>query len=360
MRGRLRVAHVVQGMWMGGLERLVVRLCEASPPLGVEPVVITFAGGGPLEAPLRELGVPVLALDDAPGLSARLLRELSRALAAVKPDVVHAHDLAAWVNAVLARGVPLPRRSLPQVVVTLHETRAPAGALRLAAVACAEGTRAVVACSEAVRTVTTPWLPRGVPLQVIGNGVPLPIEDARKEAVGAARERLARAIGRDGPLPAGTWIGYLGRLEEEKGTDLLLEAFLQAFPAGDARGEGVHLVLIGPGHLEEKLRRRAGALVGRRVHFTGEVADGAALLPALDVRAVRWRCWRRWRRAFPRWGRSSRRSRRSTGTARRRCCFLPVTCVRWRRRCGRWRTPRRCGEVWARRHASVPGTSRWR
>lgn len=71
----------------------------------------------------------------------------------------------------------------------------------------------------------------------------------------------------------GTWIGYLGRLEEEKGTDLLLEAFLRAFHSGEA----VHLVLIGAGHLEEKLRRRAGSLAGRRVHFAGEVADSASL-----------------------------------------------------------------------------------
>ncbi len=293
MGRRIRVAHVIQTLAMGGLEQLVMRLCAAGSAFDVEPVVITFLGGGALEAPLRKMGVDVIALDEARGLSPRLLRRLGRAIAAVRPDVLHAHDLAAWVNATVARGVPLPGRPAPRVVVTLHETRVPERALRYAAMACAEGTGAVVACGEAVRSVTASWLPRGVPLRVIGNGVPLPLLEGSEgdRARSAARERLARALEVRGPLPMGIWIGYLGRLEEEKGTDVLVEAFLQAFrtPLGKRLvgddGLGPNLVLIGEGGLAGHLQRRAGAWLGRRIHFTGEVPDGAGLLPALDLYA---------------------------------------------------------------------------
>ena len=46
----IRVSQVVHGLWMGGLEMLVVQLCAATRRLGVSPCVIALERGGPLSA----------------------------------------------------------------------------------------------------------------------------------------------------------------------------------------------------------------------------------------------------------------------------------------------------------------------
>lgn len=87
-----------------------------------------------------------------------------------------------------------------------------------------------------------------------------------------------------GPLPPGIpadrpRIGIVGRLAEQKGHTFLLQAIAQL-----AASRPIHLVVIGSGTLEDKLRTQAAALgIADQVHFLGSRRDVAAILPYLDL-----------------------------------------------------------------------------
>jgi glycosyltransferase involved in cell wall biosynthesis len=264
---QVRVAHLVHGLRLGGLEKLVFELSILGRERGIEPMVLALGEDGPVRQALEAERVPVGRLFGAPGMSLEALAAIGRALHAFRADVLHAHDVGPWLNAAAAR-VLRPRT---RVLATFHEMAEPAGRRRSAARLAARLTGALVACGAEVARAVGGWAPAGTRLETIGNGVRLP-PPAGARGRAEARARLG--------IPAhATAIGYVGVLRPIKGPDLLLDAFLDRFRGRD----DVHLALIGWGPLEEALRARARA--DANVHFTGMVPDGAALLPALDVYA---------------------------------------------------------------------------
>jgi len=108
----------------------------------------------------------------------------------------------------------------------------------------------------------------------------------------AVRSRL-------GMGPGAFVVGYGGRLVEEKGVHVLLDAFAR-LPGGDPEP---HLLLIGEGPESRPLQERAHRLgVGTRVHWAGRVASTSMpdLLPALDVLALPTTGTRTWTEQFGR------------------------------------------------------------
>jgi len=263
----LKVAHVIHGLEVGGLERLVVDLAAGSRAWGVEPSLVAFGNDGPVRAWAEAAGVPVHPLGDVRGLSVEAVRRLGQALSGA--SVAHGHDLGPWLNAVAARSVA-PRT---RVVATFHQLLPPSGRKRRAARLAARLSRALVACGTEVRTELRGWTPPGTPIVTIGNGVALP-----PVATAEQRARARRRLG----LPVGSIaVGYLGRMHPEKGPDLLVEAMVRHL----LDVPGAHLVLVGRGSLDEALRAAAAPL-GARAHLLGEVVDDAAgLLAGLDVYA---------------------------------------------------------------------------
>ncbi len=263
----MKVAHVIHGLEVGGLERLVVNLAAQSRAWGVEPSLVAFGDDGPVRGWAEAADIPVHPLGDVRGLSATAIRRLARALSGAA--LAHAHDLGPWLNAVAARSIAPGCR----VVATFHQLSPPGGRKRRAAVLAARWSRALVACGTEVRTELRGWAPAGVPILTIGNGVVLspPASPAQRAE---ARRRMA--------LPEdAVAVGYLGRMHPEKGPDLLVEAMVRHL--GDV--PRAHLVLVGRGPLDESLRAAARPL-GARAHLLGEVVDGAAgLLAGLDVYA---------------------------------------------------------------------------
>jgi len=263
----VKVAHVIHGLEVGGLERLVVDLASRSRAFGVEPSLVAFGADGPVRAWAEAAGVPVTSLGPVRGLRPEAIRKLAGALSGTA--VAHAHDLGPWLNAVAARALS-PRT---RVLATFHQLAPPIGAKRGAARLGARISTALVACGAEVRAELRGWAPPGTPVVTIGNGVALPGPVTPEQRAGA-RTRIG--------LPEGAVaIGYLGRMHPEKGPDLLLEAMLRHL------GEvpEAHLVLVGRGPLDEAVRTAAGPL-GARAHLLGEVVEGAAdLLAGLDIYA---------------------------------------------------------------------------
>jgi len=263
----VKVAHVIHGLEVGGLERLVVDLAAQSRAWGVEPSLVAFGNDGPVRAWAEAAGVPVHALGDVRGLSAGAIRRLGRALSGA--SVAHAHDLGPWLNTVAARSVA-PRIG---VLATFHQLSPPSGQKRRAAGLAARLSRALVACGSEVRSELRGWVPPGTPVVTIGNGVRLPAP--------ATAEQRARARERMGLPDDAVAVGYLGRMHPEKGPDLLVEAMARHL----LDVPRAHLVLVGRGPLDDALRAAAAPL-GARAHLLGEVVDGAAgLLAGLDVYA---------------------------------------------------------------------------
>jgi len=219
--------------------------------------------GGCAEAlPSRGAFDPVLVLRFA-----RLLRR-------VKPDVIHTHEYKSDALAFLAtRALPAARR-VP-LVATMHGVVRTTGALRRYERLDARVLRrfdAVVAVSAGTSAIAREYGVGGARLHVIPNGVDTArFRPGRDRA--SARERL-------GVPPDGALIGMVGRLSEEKGPDILLEAF--AAVEGEAR-----LVYIGDGPMLEPLRARAAAMgLSERVTFAGRRDDMEQAYAALDVLAL--------------------------------------------------------------------------
>ena len=261
----VRVAHLIYGLDLGGLEQLVIQLASRGQKRGIDSSIVALGADGPMSEVARQQGlqVEVLAAD---GMSVPALMGIRRALEKRQAAVLHAHDLGPWLNAVAARAL----RPKTRVMATFHEQRTPQGKKRAAALLAARATDALVACGDKVRDDILAWAPQGARVPVIANGVPL--QEATPAERQAAREELR--------VPEGAVaIGYLGSLRDIKGPDKLLQAFLDKF----AERADVHLYLIGAGPLEAELRRAAQGHAN--VHFTGLVVNAARLLPGLDVYA---------------------------------------------------------------------------
>lgn len=261
----VRVAHLIYGLGLGGLEQLVVHLAARSRSRGIASSIVALGEDGPTRELAEAQGIPVTLLP-VDGMSLPALLGIRRALERQGATVLHAHDLGPWLNAVAVRAL----RPRTRVLATFHEQRNPEGKKRHAAALAARATDALVACGDKVRQDILGWAPGGTRVPVIANGVPL-------DADAFAARESARAELR---IPAdAVAIGYVGGLREIKGPDRLLQAFLDRF----ADRSDVRLYLIGSGPMEASLR--AAARGHANVHFAGLIPNAARLLPALDVYA---------------------------------------------------------------------------
>src|SRR5207249_3240888 len=261
----VRVAHLIYGLWLGGLEQLVVHLAARSRARGIDSCIVALGEDGPVRPLAQEQGIDVEVLP-VDGMSVSALLGIRRALEKHGATVLHAHDLGPWLNAVAVRAL----RPRTRVMATFHEQRMPQGKKRHAAVLAAHATDALVACGDKVRQDILDWAPAGARVPVIANGVAL-------EASAFTAREAARAELR---VPEGAVaIGYAGTLREIKGPDRLLQAFLDKFAD---RGD-VHLYLIGTGVMEDALRAADPALRARLGAHAREQARRHSIEPMVDA-----------------------------------------------------------------------------
>src|SRR5437588_5008497 len=208
----VRVAHLIYGLGLGGLEQLVLHLAARSRSRGVDSSILALGRDGPVHALARERGIDV-GLLPVDGMSLGALLGIRRALEQRNASVLHAHDLGPWLNAVAVRAV----RPKTRVLATFHEQRTPEGKKRHAAALAARATDALVACGDKVRQDILGWAPQTTRVPVIANGVPMESDAFTPRDIG--RKELGIP---DGAIA----IAYAGGLREIKGPDRLLQAFL--------------------------------------------------------------------------------------------------------------------------------------
>lgn len=297
----LRVLQLLTCLGAGGAERVAVNLATGLASAGAATAVAALDGRGPMAAELAARGVPVhdLGLRRKWGLGGRgpvaACLRLRRLLREWRPSILHTHlfhanligRLAAW-----GTGVP--------VVSTCHIRE---GRPRPWHFWLDRGTAPLARAEVCVSPATAAFQRErtGLPPEffpVVENGVAL--EDfcpaAGPEERASLRARLAASLaaGATGPDAAGaaavaarlvapgtTVCGFLGRLDPQKGADVLLAAWKMLAPETRA---GAVLLLGGAGPEEGRLRALARG--GYGVAFCGFQERPRDFLAALDVCAM--------------------------------------------------------------------------
>ncbi len=119
MARKMKIAHVVDSMAVGGAETLVLQLCRLQREQGHDPSVYAVAALGALGQQMRDDGFSVQAnvgrhLIDSAAQFFRLFREST-------PDVVHLHNPTPTIYA----GPAARMAGVPSVISTRHSLVAP-------------------------------------------------------------------------------------------------------------------------------------------------------------------------------------------------------------------------------------------
>ncbi|NOG73411.1 glycosyltransferase [Roseicella sp. DB1501] len=296
--GVSRILLALPSVGLGGTERHSAVLAAALAAAGVAvtvalapPLAAGFAAmletpggtGGRAEgrAAVRLQPAPLAWRPDASaggGIEAAIRAQaaaLAPVLAAVRPDLVLLplpwpdHGLGLF-QAVIEAG--LPALAIHHLAPREPEPPLPAAALSVTARLAAAPLRfAAVSAPVAARAAARLGLP-AARFAVVPNGVPVPPEDPALRA--AARARLR---GRLGLPPGARLLLFAGRLEWEKGADLLPGIAARLRTACDAT-----LVALGDGSLRETLRRSPAAREAA-LRLPGHVADAPDWMLAADA-----------------------------------------------------------------------------
>jgi sugar transferase (PEP-CTERM/EpsH1 system associated) len=262
--GRVRVVHLVTSLNVGGLERVVLDLCRFLDRDRFDPRVLCLREAGSLAPRFAELGIPVESLDCPERAKGRTLLRLLRRLRALRPQVVHSHNLSSnFFGAVAGR--------LARVPLVLHTKHGrgwyPHGLRHLAMsrFACWLDDYLIpvsedsAACARQIERVPA------AKLRVIRNGI-----DLSQFPVAARR-----------PDAAASWrVIHVARLNLIKDQPTLLRA---ARLIADVEPR-FHLDIVGDGEARQELQALHLELgLADHVYFLGMRDDVAALLGTADL-----------------------------------------------------------------------------
>ncbi len=273
---RVSVVLAESGTSLGGTGRVVWELATRLPAtrFDVRVWLSRASGMDELAASLARRGVPVGRGHE---VASRwdwggMLRTWSR-LRRVRPDLLHIHHVRPPAD----RYLPALARAagVPHLVVSEHGDRSPPAAGRRAPERRkryrAEAVTAV--CGAVADALVRDHGVERARVRVVPNGADAP--DLERERPAARRLRDDLGVSQFRPL----WV-CAGRLEEEKGQTVLLDALAQV----KARGDDFIAVLAGEGSLRSALQRRAAAhALGPSVRFLGQVDPVGPLLLAADA-----------------------------------------------------------------------------
>ncbi len=278
MRDTVDLIFMAPGLGTGGTERHLAWLLPSLQRQGMSLEVWNAGPGGAAEDRLKQAGVMVRRRPSP--VSVRqlgVLASLTTALARRRPRLVHSYLYGHhWLDAVACRvaGVTYigSRRNLAHwrqgPVLARERWRDRASSL-------------IVANSSAAAQVAVEEGADGRRVQVIPNGVPLPVWAGHawsSDEAWVARRRDARdALGLH---DHGRVIGAVMSLKPIKDPSLLLSAFAGC----RQRTAADRLVLVGEGPMEADLRIQAGNLgMADQVVFAGRRAEPQELLAAFDL-----------------------------------------------------------------------------
>jgi glycosyltransferase involved in cell wall biosynthesis len=265
------VLHVLAPAPVGGLEAVVAALAQGARGSKVEARVAAVIPFGQVDHPflalLRNAGVGVFPIEVPQRGYLRERAEVARLCRGLRPDVVHTHGYRADVlDAAIARGLGIP------VVSTVHGFTHGGSRNRFYQWLQRRALRRFDAVVAVSRPLVDDLAESGVPrerIHYVQNAWRPPSEPPLD------REAATRALG---IALNGFRVGWVGRLNAEKGPDVLVEALRHM-------GEvPVRVSFVGAGPLRQALENRAAALgVASRIQWHGVVPGAACLLRAFGA-----------------------------------------------------------------------------
>lgn len=262
-KGRLHVLEIMAGAIVGGMETHVRNLLRLMPPDRFR-VTCLCPYESEITDVLRASGATIFIArmdDDPPWRSIQTAVEIVRNF---DVDLIHAHMPKAHVLAGLAGAL-----TRTPVLATVHGNSITAHELGIHRTT---GTHLIAVCQEAYIQA----LAMGVPLDrvsLIRNGVDAGLF---KPSL-AAREAFR---GRMGIAPETPLVGFVGRIDVEKGPD----QFLQAAQVIHAAVPRAHFVMVGTGHQYDRMQELAAELgLEDCVHLAGLWPDTSQVYPGIDL-----------------------------------------------------------------------------
>jgi glycosyltransferase involved in cell wall biosynthesis len=270
LSGRLTIAHMILSIAIGGAEHLVEELSLHAKHTGFNCTVICFDAFVPDDTVYAKNNINVNFIKRRQIVfDITVFMRIVNYLKSINASLIHAHDLSS-----LSYGVPAGLALRIPVVMTEHSRHYidERSIRRMEKRLLCLGVTTLVDVSPelASASVQIDRIPcRKV--KVIENGVDL-------ERFAAANCQHLRAELTTGP--GDILVGMVGRLEEIKGPQVLLEAFARLAPTIPS----AKLVFVGEGSLGQSLqaRVRESGLEGR-VHFLGSRSDIPDVMAALDI-----------------------------------------------------------------------------
>lgn len=276
----MRILHVISGLGTGGAEMMLFKLLGQLNGAGWRHHVIAIKRGGPLEAAIRGLGVPVSSLA---GLKA--------ALGELQPDVVqgwmyHGNLAASLAGCVAAQSKPPVLWNIRHSLYALRHEK-PLTRWIIRANAWLSGQPAAIIYNSTIARAQHEALGFSA---AQGTVIPNGFDMARFRKDADARARIRAALGIPPQAPV---IGHVARWHPMKDQ----AGMLAAFAAFARRHPDAHLLLAGKG-LDRSNADLAPQLAGcpaERVHLLGERSDVPDILNAMDVFTLN----SAWGEAFP-------------------------------------------------------------
>lgn len=277
------ICHVITGLWDGGAEAALFRLCTARPTPTQKHVVISLMGGGVYARRLKEAGIEVHTLDMPRGaLTTRGIVKCYRLLRVQKPDLVQT-----WMyHADLVGGLVASTPGRPPIVWGIRHanldpgmhSRATLRVVRVCALLSRWLPARIVTCSQAAVAVHRSAGYDDKKFVVIANGYPMGDFVADPELRRATREALG--------IPQNVSVmGMAARFHPLKDHASLFNALRIVV----ARGTEFVCLLTGSGMSSDNetlVRLIASAGLTNHVRLLGPSSDVGAFMNAIDLHVL--------------------------------------------------------------------------
>lgn len=267
MAPKIKIAYIMPSMASGGAERFLLDLLQTIDRERFDPLVILFKEAGRWHQELEKLSLPIFVLSKKSKISLSNCWQIYKILRKEKPEIVHTQlggDLRGRLAAKLA-GVKL--------IISTEQNinRQERWYQRGVKIITSRWTEAIVAISPAVaKDMRRRYL---LPLKkcetIITNGIPL-------EKFNYQEKRPDNEI---------ITVGAVGRLNKQKGFDLLIEAWSKV------KTSNTRLIIAGEGEEREALQKQIEkAGLDDRVNLIGNVQDMPAFYQILNLLVMpsRW------------------------------------------------------------------------